>query len=117
MQLAHEKINSQARFCEMFAEMISSKLPSDIATYNGDTIDNVYNMFVIKICHTRIHTIFIFKICNTWIPDMQHTLVLVRVWLVSKMQSHILIASASYSALTTLVVSLERPCDQFGKVL
>ena len=54
MQLAHEKIKSQTRFCEMFTEMISSKLPSDITTYNGDAIDNVYNTFIRKVCNTRI---------------------------------------------------------------
>ena len=54
IQLAHKKIHSQTRFREIFREMINSKLPSDISTYNEDAIDNVYNTFVRKNCNTHI---------------------------------------------------------------
>jgi len=54
LQLAHEKINSQTKFREIFRETLNSNLPCDITSYSEDAIENVYNTFVRKICNTWI---------------------------------------------------------------
>jgi len=46
--------NDETDFNEMFQDVLAVVLPSDISTYNKDTINNVYDTFFRKVVNTRI---------------------------------------------------------------
>lgn len=56
MKVTHDKVKKQSELESSFKQILAQRLPH-IETFSEDALDNVYEIFVRKVCNTRIQEV------------------------------------------------------------
>ena len=56
LKVTHDKVKKQSELEISFKEILAKRLPN-FETFSQDALDNVYHIFVCKVCNTRIQEV------------------------------------------------------------